>query len=241
MVGIRAAPHVEVDDCVHCTNIRESGLRKLARCGARIVIATILTTRVTINTCACRVAQASGYGSRATILPHGRSGLHYTLQHIVCGQAATYRTASNACPIDTHIIMHESHAVFVNNNARCAQAHTARLSWLPMQTLRCRPARTLIGSHQLMQRSMATCAARACSMICEHEPITILIALNICRVAQNTRRGDHGHSARPMSPFQALSLVIITEMVQISLSWRAARATYVQLLQLRKTHAGLCD
>ena len=194
-----------LDSCgLHCANIRESGLRKLARCGARVVIAAILTTRVTINTGACRVAQASGYGSRATILPDGRSGLHYTRQHIVCGHAATYRTARNAWPNNTHIIIHESHAVFVSNNARCSQAHTARRSWLPMQSSRCRPASTLFGSHQHMERSMAMCATRACSMVCEHQPITLIIYLNNCRVARNTRRGDHGHLTHPMSPCQAL-------------------------------------
>ena len=86
---------------------------------------------------------------------------------------------------------------YVYTNARCAQSHTARRSWLPVQSSRCRPARTLIGSLQLMQRSMAMCAARACSMRCEHQPITIIIVLNRCRLAQYTRRGDHGHSTHP--------------------------------------------
>ena len=50
-------------------------VRKLARCGARLVITAIQTTRVTINIGACRVAQASGCGSRTAILPKWPIGL----------------------------------------------------------------------------------------------------------------------------------------------------------------------
>ena len=101
-------------------------MRKLARCGARLVITAIQTTRVTINIGACRVAQASGCGSRTAILPtNSPSGLHYTSQHIVCGHTATYRKARNAWPIGAHTIIRESHAICVHKCPLCAITHGA--------------------------------------------------------------------------------------------------------------------